>query len=307
MTKSNLGRKGFILQITVHNKGTSWQEPGCQKQTLWRSAVPWLILHGFLICPRATCPGMAPPIMIWALPQQLLIKTIAHRFATGQSYEGIFSTKMPSFPHMSRFLSSWWKLTRTCPHLFIYITFLFLQRRKKMNLHCFKFPSLFWLVTVASYESNLGKKKLETWMAVTTSEPSPFPSSQLAALDARADSPWEQREGSGQWRCEQKPPGHTQGLQSHGMSWKLCMVTVQWCVLRHAPAGIHELLWETQGPENLWVALPVHCLPPPPSDGLAINPHGWQRSYDLQARSCHTIFDYCVLQTHSELIQKLKA
>jgi hypothetical protein len=38
------------------------------------AAVYWLYIHGFVIEPRTTSPGMAPPTVSWALPHQSLRK-----------------------------------------------------------------------------------------------------------------------------------------------------------------------------------------------------------------------------------------
>jgi len=50
----------------------------------------------FLIEPRTSSPGLAPPTMGCALPHQSLIKSLPHRLPTAGYYGGIFPIEVPS-------------------------------------------------------------------------------------------------------------------------------------------------------------------------------------------------------------------
>jgi hypothetical protein len=96
MTKSKLGRKGFSwFTLPQHNSPSkevrteiqTGQEPGgrgwCRGHggELLTDLFPMACSAFFLIELRTTNPGLAPPTMVWVLPNQSLIKKILYRLA----------------------------------------------------------------------------------------------------------------------------------------------------------------------------------------------------------------------------------
>lgn len=83
------------------------------------------MLHvGFLLMACSACfptasrtsrPGMAPPTVNWAHPQQASIKKTHHRLPTGQSSRAIFSTEVLT----SQMTSLWQVDIRTSQHSFL--------------------------------------------------------------------------------------------------------------------------------------------------------------------------------------------
>jgi hypothetical protein len=89
-----LRKGGFIfilhVQITVNHWGKSGQEPGGRSCCRGRGGVlltgllPMACSACFLIEPRATSSGMAPPTMSWTFPCPSLIKNLPNRLASRQ-------------------------------------------------------------------------------------------------------------------------------------------------------------------------------------------------------------------------------
>jgi len=94
VVKSKLGRKGFIWFILqccnsslkeVRTGTQAGQEPGDRSRCRGHGGVlltGWLLMawSGFTLTePRTTSPGVAPPTMGWALPQQSLMKKMPYR------------------------------------------------------------------------------------------------------------------------------------------------------------------------------------------------------------------------------------
>jgi hypothetical protein len=67
------------------------------------NAAFWLVqLACLLIQPRPTCPGVAPPTIGWAIPQQLLIEDMPYKLATASALHGgcpmLLASNMLGFP-----------------------------------------------------------------------------------------------------------------------------------------------------------------------------------------------------------------
>jgi hypothetical protein len=85
----------------------------------------------FLIEPRTTCPGMAPPTMGWALPHQSLIKKMPYRLAHSPLLRHFLTW---DFPPLRWHMSSWYK---TMQHMSI----MLIQKKSTLALGMLPFPS----------------------------------------------------------------------------------------------------------------------------------------------------------------------
>ena len=61
------------------NRAEIWMQELMQRP--WRGAACWLVPHGFLIEPRTTSPGVAPPTMNWDLLNQSPNKKTPYRLS----------------------------------------------------------------------------------------------------------------------------------------------------------------------------------------------------------------------------------
>ena len=99
--QSNLGRKGLFHHIAHHPEKTE-QDPGgrswCRGHggVLLIGLLPMACSACFVIEPRTTSPGMAPPTVVWVSA----INHQSRKYSIGQSFEGIFSIEGP-FSKMS--------------------------------------------------------------------------------------------------------------------------------------------------------------------------------------------------------------
>lgn len=89
--------KGLFPRILLGHppsKGSQGESQAGQ-ELMQRSAVYWLAPRACPACfrtPGTTCPVVAPPTVVWALPYQSLIKKMHRRLAHRPVWWGIFSS-----------------------------------------------------------------------------------------------------------------------------------------------------------------------------------------------------------------------
>jgi hypothetical protein len=145
--QSKLGRKGFIwLTVPYHCSASKEVRAGTQQGRSWcrghaGGAAYWRDSHSLIHCslmePRTISPGMAPPTVDWALPNQSVIKKMSRRLASSLIFHrSIFSVENLSSDD-SNLCQTDTKLTKT--HL---ISF---PRCSNKNVLHFGQP---WIITV---------------------------------------------------------------------------------------------------------------------------------------------------------------